>query len=92
MPWTKVYGYTEEAERPADQAGLREATYREALNEALAQMLEKDERVFVIGEGVDDPGGVFGTTKGLHERFGRARVMDTPLAENGITGVASWPA
>src|SRR3990172_8185206 len=50
--------------------------------------MEADRSVFVMGEGVDDVGGVFGTTKGLCERFGRGRVMDTPLAENGITGVA----
>jgi pyruvate dehydrogenase E1 component beta subunit len=88
MPWTKVYGYRGVSEEAAREAGLREVTYREAINEALAQMLEKDERVFIMGEGVDDPGGVFGTTKGLQERFGPERVFDTPLAENGITGVA----
>lgn len=92
MPWTKVYGYTEASERPAKGEGLRELTFREALLEAHTQMLEKDERVFVIGEGVDDPGGVFGSTKGLHEKFGRERVMDTPLAENGITGIAMGAA
>lgn len=92
MPWTKVYGYTEASERPAKGEGLRELTFREALLEAHTQMLEKDERVFVIGEGVDDPGGVFGSTKGLHEKFGRERVIDTPLAENGITGIAMGAA
>ncbi|MEW6489711.1 MAG: transketolase C-terminal domain-containing protein, partial [Thermodesulfobacteriota bacterium] len=49
--------------------------------------LEADPAVFLLGEGIDDPGGVFGTTLGLKERFGD-RVMDTPIAENGMTGVA----
>jgi pyruvate dehydrogenase E1 component beta subunit len=87
MPWTKVYGYRGVSEE-VPEAGVREVTYREAINEALAQMLEKDERVFIMGEGVDDPGGVFGTTKGLQQKVGDARVFDTPLAENGMTGVA----
>jgi len=42
----------------------------------------------VLGEGVDDTGGVFGTTKGLIDIFGAERVIDTPLAENGVTGIA----
>lgn len=67
--------------------GKRTRTYREALREALAQAMERDSRVFVAGQGVDDPGAVFGTTKGLAERFGRQRVFDTPIAENGITGI-----
>jgi pyruvate dehydrogenase E1 component beta subunit len=94
MPWTKVYGFStpEEAGQEKSGAPLREITYREAINEALSQMLDKDERVFVLGEGVDDPGGVFGTTKGLQERFGSERVFDIPLAENGMTGVAMGAA
>ena len=51
-------------------------------------MMEKDERVFILGEGVDDPGGLFGSTSGLHKKFGKGRVMDIPIAENGMTGVA----
>jgi acetoin:2,6-dichlorophenolindophenol oxidoreductase subunit beta len=89
MPWTKVYGNKAEFEKDSSgQTGLRGLTYKEALLEAASQMLEADKSVFVIGEGVDDSGGVFGTTKGLHQRFGKDRVMDSPLAENAITGVA----
>ncbi|MFQ5735245.1 MAG: alpha-ketoacid dehydrogenase subunit beta [Thermodesulfobacteriota bacterium] len=89
MPWTKIYSDKTEFER-ANKAdpGLRGLTYRAALLEATSQLLETDDRVFVIGEGVDDSGGVFGTTLGLHARFGKERVMDSPLAENGITGIA----
>jgi len=88
MPWTKIFGNREEFERLPGHEDLRGITFREALNEASAQMLEEDPTVFLIGEGIDDPGGVFGSTKGLAEKFGPDRVMDSPLAENGITGVA----
>lgn len=89
MPWTKVYGNKAEFEKHlAGEPGLRGLTYREALLEAALQMLDSDPSVFVIGEGVDDSGGVFGTTKGLHQRFGKDRVMDSPLAENAVTGIA----
>lgn len=89
MPWTTVYGFdTAHAPEVEEGAEIRELTYREAINEAHVQMLEKDDRVFVFGEGIDDPGGVFGTTKGLQERFGKERVFDTPLAECALTGAA----
>lgn len=88
MPWTKVFLDATEMERVCVQQGLRTLSYREALREATAQAMEADERVFILGEGVDDPGGVFGTTLGLKETFGAGRVMDLPIAENGMTGVA----
>jgi pyruvate dehydrogenase E1 component beta subunit len=88
MPWTKVYANKTEFEKiSAEQKGLRGLTYREAILEATEQALSADKNVFVIGEGIDDPGGVFGTTKDLHLKFGADRVMDSPLAENGITGI-----
>lgn len=89
MPWTKVYSNKDEFEKAASEnQGLRGITYREAILEATAELLEEDPSFFVLGEGVDDSGGVFGTTKGLWQRFGKERVMDTPLAENGTTGIA----
>jgi pyruvate dehydrogenase E1 component beta subunit len=63
-------------------------TYAEAINEALAVALESDPRVLCYGLGVPDPKGVFGTTLGLQQRFGKDRVFDMPTAENGMTGVA----
>jgi len=59
-----------------------------AIAEATLQAMESDERVFVMGVGVDDPGGIFQTTRAVHERFGDARCFDTPLSENALTGVA----
>jgi len=60
----------------------------EALREATDLCLDRDPRVFVIGEGVADPKGIFGTTSGLAEKYGRERVVEMPLAENGFTGMA----
>ncbi|MEE9542415.1 MAG: alpha-ketoacid dehydrogenase subunit beta [Thermodesulfobacteriota bacterium] len=90
MPWTKISSDKSEFEKlvTVSDTPLRGLTYSEALLEAQIQLLSNDERVIVMGEGVDDAGGVFGTTKGLQEDFGEARVFDTPLAENGLTGIA----
>jgi 2-oxoisovalerate dehydrogenase E1 component len=66
--------------------GGREITYVEALNEAMASEMDRDERVFVMGEDVGQTGGIFSVTKGLWERFGNDRVRDTPITEVGFTG------
>lgn len=88
MPWTRIYANRTEFDKALKETpGLRGLAYKDAIREATAQLLASDRSVFVIGEGVDDAGGVFGTTKGLHEEFGKERVMDSPLAENAITGV-----
>lgn len=60
----------------------------EALNLTLREELERDPRVMIIGEDVGKEGGVFRVTDGLQQRFGENRVVDTPLAESGIVGVA----
>src|SRR5690606_23529117 len=63
-------------------------TLVQAINLALTQEMEKDDRVVILGEDVGLNGGVFRVTEGLHQRFGGDRVMDTPLAESGIMGTA----
>ncbi len=63
-------------------------TMVEALNQTLAEALERDPRVVVVGEDVGRNGGVFRVTEGLHARFGPDRVIDTPLAESAIVGTA----
>src|SRR6195256_2625075 len=60
----------------------------EAVRAAITEEMERDDRVLVMGEDVGKKGGVFGATDGLYARFGEARVLDTPLAESGIVGVA----
>ncbi len=61
--------------------------YPEAINEAIAQEMQRDRSVIVYGMGVDDPKAILGTTKGLVKRFGPQRVFDTPLAEDAMAGV-----
>ncbi|MCG6533243.1 MAG: alpha-ketoacid dehydrogenase subunit beta [Syntrophales bacterium LBB04] len=63
-------------------------TYPEAIREALEQEMGRDSTVIVMGLGVDDPKRILGTTAGLLEQFGPQRIFDTPLAEDGMTGVA----
>jgi len=63
-------------------------TMVQALNLALKQEMEKDDRVIVLGEDVGQDGGVFRVTEGLIDRFGEQRVLDTPLAEAGIVGMS----
>lgn len=63
-------------------------TYAQALNRALAEEMERDERVIILGEDVGAYGGVFGVTRGLQDRFGRTRVTDTPISETGFLGCA----
>jgi acetoin:2,6-dichlorophenolindophenol oxidoreductase subunit beta len=66
----------------------RDVTCVEAIREALEQEMARDPAVLVLGMGVDDPKAIFGTTRGLVQRFGPERVFDTPLSEDGMTGVA----
>ena len=63
-------------------------TYREALFQTMHDALEQHPEVIIMGQGADDHKGTFGTTLGLAEKFGADRVFDTPLAEEGVTGIA----
>jgi acetoin:2,6-dichlorophenolindophenol oxidoreductase subunit beta len=67
---------------------MRIKKYSEAINEALSTAMEIDKSVICYGLGVPDPKGVFGTTLGLQEKFGKERVFDMPTSENAMTGVA----
>ncbi len=67
---------------------MAELTYLEAINAALHDEMELDDRVFCMGEDVGKQGGAFGATKGIQQRFGVPRAIDTPVAEAGIAGVA----
>lgn len=62
----------------------RTLNYIDAITEALRQEMERDERVFILGEDIGVSGGVFKATAGLWEKFGEERVLDVPLAENNI--------
>ena len=71
---------------PAPPPGSREITFAQALNEALHGEMERDERVFVMGEDVSLIGGIFQVTRGLREKFGEDRVRDTPISEATFLG------
>jgi len=66
---------------------VREITYRQALNEALAEELERDPNVFLMGEEVAEYHGAYKVSQGLLERFGPKRIIDTPISENGFAGL-----
>ncbi|MDA3902133.1 MAG: alpha-ketoacid dehydrogenase subunit beta, partial [Desulfuromusa sp.] len=65
---------------------LRKMTYRDAVREGLREALQKDERVFLMGEDVGRYGGCFAASKGLLDEFGSERIRDTPLSESAFTG------
>ena len=68
-------------------AEARVLTYGEAVFEATRSEMARDPKVFVMGQGVDDARGMFGTTLGLHKEFGAERNFDVPLAEDAMTGI-----
>ena len=71
---------------------MAEMTYRDAVSAAIAQEMARDERVVFLGEDVAAAGGVFKATVGLLEKFGPTRVVDTPISEQAILGVAMGAA
>jgi pyruvate/2-oxoglutarate/acetoin dehydrogenase E1 component len=85
---------TMETERPpaAAPTETKTITLIEAINQGLHEEMERDERIFLIGEDIAGYGGVFKATKGLYERFGPMRVIDSPISENflvqGMVGAA----
>ena len=76
------------AARVRTDAGMRKQPYWEAIRDALAEEMERDPRVFVMGEDVGLYGGAYGATRGLFDRFGATRVRDTPISEALIGGAA----
>ncbi len=72
---------------PDVAAATRELTYGQSINEALAEELRRDPRVFLIGEDVAEAGHPFKVLKGLVEEFGPKRVIDSPISEPGIAGI-----
>lgn len=67
---------------------MKETTVLEAIREAIAEEMERDRNVFMIGEDIGQFGGALGQTKGLFERFGDERILDTPISEAAIVGAA----
>jgi 2-oxoisovalerate dehydrogenase E1 component len=71
---------------------MRELTFSAATREALAEEMERDPAVFVMGEGIGERGGNWATTTGLFEKFGPWRLRDTPIVERGFTGLCTGAA
>jgi pyruvate/2-oxoglutarate/acetoin dehydrogenase E1 component len=67
---------------------MRPTTYLKAIKDGIAEEMRKDETIIMMGEGVGERGGAFGQSKGLWHEFGEERVFDTPISENGFTGMA----
>jgi pyruvate dehydrogenase E1 component beta subunit len=67
---------------------MRKTTYIQAINEAIKEEMRRDESVFLIGEDVGHYGGLFRVTRNLMDEFGTQRVIDTPISEQGFTGMA----
>lgn len=91
MPWAEALIAKKTVDKAPEGEG-RVLTYVEALREALALALDLDPKVFVLGQGVNDPQGMFGVTTGLSRQFGEHRVFDTPLSEEGLTGICTGAA
>ncbi len=76
-----------QSRRYASEGGVKDYTVRDALNEALAEELESDPKVFVLGEEVAQYNGAYKVTKGLLDRFGDKRIIDSPITESGFCGL-----
>ena len=75
-----------------NESGNGSVTYLEAIGQAMMAEMEADPDVFLIGEDVGQFGGAFKVTKGFLEKFGPLPVVDTPIAETGIAGLAAGAA
>lgn len=71
---------------------MREITYAEAVREAMTQEMERDDRVFLIGEDIGEYGGAFQVSYGMLEQFGHERILDTPITELALAGAATGAA
>jgi 2-oxoisovalerate dehydrogenase E1 component len=91
-----AYAETQPPLDPLLEAGppteARELTFMKATHEALAYEMERDPRIFVMGEGIGQRGGNFATTTGLFDRYGPLRLCDTPICERGFVGLSAGAA
>ncbi len=87
-----IYAPSTPVRNASPMPGTRELPFMKATLEALAQAMEKDATIFVMGEGIGKRGGNFATTTGLYDRFGPVRLCDTPICERGFVGLAAGAA
>jgi len=67
-------------------------TFSEAINQTIGKLMEKDEKIFLFGEDIGEYGGAFGVTKGLFDRFGSKRVINSPMSEQAMIGLGTGAA
>jgi pyruvate dehydrogenase E1 component subunit beta len=79
-------------DKQLSMADMIQMTYRDALREAMREAMKRDNTIVIMGEEVGVWGGTYAVTRGLHDEFGGKRVIDTPIAEMGIVGVATGAA
>jgi acetoin:2,6-dichlorophenolindophenol oxidoreductase subunit beta len=93
MPWAEAFLKSQAKKTNSSiKSDERYLSYTDALHEALELALELDKNTFVLGQGVNDPIGMFGVTTDLYKQFGENRVFDTPLSEDGLTGICTGAA
>jgi 2-oxoisovalerate dehydrogenase E1 component len=90
-PLETLHRYVMAPDRPAPPAPIKpgkaiETTYRDAIKAAITDAMNRDDRVFLMGEDVGHYGGCYAVSKGLLDQFGPDRIRDTPLSESGFTG------
>lgn len=89
MPWTNIKSEDKRTyDYQLNNQSQRVISYIDSIHETLEQSMALDSKIFLMGQGINDKVGMFGMTNGLSQEFGKERVFDTPLAENGLTGVA----
>jgi len=79
---------TEVSEKENSKLGQDQITMRQAIRDTIAEEMRKDRKVFILGEEVAEYQGAYKVTQGLLEEFGEKRVIDTPISEQGFTGLA----
>ena len=67
---------------------MKKIKFFEAIKQALTQLMKKDKKVMAMGLGINDPKGIFGTTKNLNKIFGNKRILEPPTSESALTGIA----
>ncbi|XP_028147978.1 pyruvate dehydrogenase E1 component subunit beta, mitochondrial [Diabrotica virgifera virgifera] len=85
-------GITRRSFSTTNAVASKQMTVRDALNSAMDEEMERDERVFILGEEVAQYDGAYKVTRGLWKKYGDKRVIDTPITEMGFTGIATGAA
>jgi len=93
MPWAEAFIKSQtNLTKTSSNSDERQLSYTDALYEALELALDLDSNVFVLGQGINDATGMFGVTTDLYKKYSEERIFDTPLSEEGLTGICTGAA